>query len=74
MQNKMTRLVMPGLSETESAERLLKDLPQLWMEANLNGKRRVLLALLDASTRMPYFGSLLFAPSSRSCSSSSQRP
>ncbi len=48
LQDKLASLVVPGLSETEAAGRLLEDLPRLWQGASLNEKRRVLLSLLDA--------------------------
>ena len=39
---------MPGVDAAREAKKLLEDLAQLWGEANLNGKRRLLLTMLDA--------------------------
>ena len=41
-------LVAPEADATEEAGKLIRDLPRLWAEANLEERRRLLTAMLDA--------------------------
>ena len=48
MEEKLLSLVLPGVTATEEAGKLLESLPTLWKEASLNERWRILLSMLDA--------------------------
>ena len=41
-------LVVPGVDATMEAGKLLENLPDLWVEADLTERRKLLMAMLDA--------------------------
>ena len=41
-------LVVPEVSEAEEAGRILSDLPDLWRDADMEERRKILLGMLDA--------------------------
>jgi len=48
LEMELESLVVPGADATEEAGKLIRDLPRLWAEANLEERRRLLTAMLDA--------------------------
>ena len=48
LEEHLVGLVVPEMEATQQAGRLLEDLPQLWAEAILTERRRLLLTLLEA--------------------------
>ena len=44
----LASLVVPGVDAAEEAGRLLESLPELWQQADLSERRRLLLTMLDA--------------------------
>jgi site-specific DNA recombinase len=48
LEMELESLVVPQANAAEAAGRLIQDLPNLWAEANLEERRRILLTMLDA--------------------------
>ena len=48
MEETLAGLVVPGVDAAQEAGKLLESLPSLWAEANLNERRKLLLAMLEA--------------------------
>jgi hypothetical protein len=48
LEEKLGDLVVPGVEAAQEAGKLLENLPQLWAEADLGERRKILLAMLDA--------------------------
>ena len=48
LQDRLASLVVPGVDAAKEAGGLLEDLPELWEEADLGERRRLLLTMLDA--------------------------
>jgi site-specific DNA recombinase len=48
LEAELESLVVPQANAAEAAGRLIQDLPKLWAEANLEERRKILLAMLDA--------------------------
>ena len=48
LEMELESLVVPEADATEEAGKLIRDLPGLWTEANLEERRRLLTAMLDA--------------------------
>ena len=48
LQGRLDSLVVPEATAAEEAGNLIRNLPQLWLKANLSEKRRLLLTMLDA--------------------------
>ena len=48
LQDRLASLVVPGVDAAKEAGRLLEDLPELWEQADLGERRRLLLTMLDA--------------------------
>ncbi|MCH7553238.1 MAG: hypothetical protein IIC82_04490 [Chloroflexi bacterium] len=44
----LASLVMPEVDVMKEAAKLLQDLPRLWAEANVDERRKLLMAMLDA--------------------------
>ena len=48
LQDRLDSLVVPEATAAEEAGNLIRNLPQLWLKANLSERRRLLLTMLDA--------------------------
>ena len=48
LEDKLANLVVPGVDAAMEAGKLLENLPVLWEEADLAGRRKLLMAMLDA--------------------------
>ena len=48
LEDQLASLVVPGIDAAREAGKLLGNLPQLWEEANLSERRKLLLTMLDA--------------------------
>ncbi len=48
LEDKLAGLVVPGVDAAQEAGKLLEDLPNLWAEASLGERRRILMTMLDA--------------------------
>ena len=48
LEDQLQSLVVPGVDAAKEAGRLLEDLPQLWEQADLGEKRKILLTMLEA--------------------------
>ena len=48
LEDTLSGLVVPGVDAAQEAGKLLENLPSLWAEANLNERRKLLLAMLEA--------------------------
>jgi site-specific DNA recombinase len=48
MEMELESLVVPGVNAAEEAGNLIHNLPELWIEANLGERRKILLTMLDA--------------------------
>ena len=48
LDNQLASLVIPGVDAAKEAGKLLEQLPTLWEEADLEERRKILTAMLDA--------------------------
>ncbi|MFQ6028746.1 MAG: recombinase family protein [Dehalococcoidia bacterium] len=48
LEEKLGSLVVPGIEAAQEAGKLLEDLPQLWDEADLGERRKILMTMLEA--------------------------
>ena len=48
LEEKLASLVVPGVDATKEAGKLLENLPNLWQEANLPERRKLLMSMLEA--------------------------
>ena len=48
LEDKLANLVVPGVDAAMEAGKLLENLPDLWEEADLAERRKLLMAMLDA--------------------------
>ena len=48
LEDNWSGLVVPGVDAAQEAGKLLENLPSLWEEANVDGGRKLLLAMLEA--------------------------
>ena len=48
LEDKLANLVVPGVDAAMEAGKLLENLPDLWEEADLTEKHKLLMAMLDA--------------------------
>ena len=48
LEDKLANLVVPGVDAAMEAGKLLENLPDLWEEADLTERRKLLMAMLDA--------------------------
>ena len=48
LEDRLQSLVVPGINAAQEAGKLLENLPDLWAEANLSERRKILLTMLEA--------------------------
>ena len=47
-EERLASLIVPGMDAVAEADRLFEELPELWKNANLGERRRILMTMLDS--------------------------